>query len=210
VEPFVITIKFIRTNIAKTMIPITKLPPTTKSPKLVMILLTASGPFCPLLKIILVVAIFSDSLKSVRMSIRVGKVVKSVGFGTYKDISKIKTAKAIETVSKTSSMLDGRGTMMMAKIAITNITTLKSLCPRRKFRLVPICCLIVSFFAKKIPMPTLLKYQPMLIRLKIYQFYIEVYLKMAIENIMMLYLMDKILPMVNSQRQQELFLQLMT
>jgi hypothetical protein len=110
----------------KTMIPITKFPPTTKSPKLVMILLTASGPFCPLLKIILVVAIFSDSLKSVKISMRVGKVVKSVGFGTYKDIRSIKTASAIETVSKTSSTLEGRGTMIIAKIAITKITTLKS------------------------------------------------------------------------------------
>ena len=82
------------------------------------------------------------------MSISVGNVVKSVGFGTYKDISKISTARAIETVSKTSSIADGRGTMMIAKIAITNITTLKSFCPRRKLRVVPICCLNVSFFAK--------------------------------------------------------------
>jgi len=132
----------------KTIIPITKLPPTTKSPKLVIILLTPSGPSFPWLRIILVVAIFKESLNRVKISMRVGKVVKSVGFGTYKDISKIKTAKAIEIVNSTSKRLEGRGTMIMAKIAITNTTTLKSLCPIRKFSAVPICCLVVNFFAK--------------------------------------------------------------
>ena len=62
--------------------PITKLPPTTNSPKLAIISLTALGPSWPLLKIILVVAIFNESLKSVTIKIRVGKVLKSVGFGT--------------------------------------------------------------------------------------------------------------------------------
>ena len=78
----------------------------------------------------------------------VGKVVKSVGFGTYKEISKIKTAKAIEMVSKISKRAEGKGTIIMAKIAITKTTTLKSFCPKRKLRAVPTCCLAVSFFAK--------------------------------------------------------------
>ena len=108
------------------MIPITKFPPTTKSPKLVIIVLTFSGPSWPLLKIILVVAIFKESLNKVKIKISVGKVVKSVGFGTYKEISSIKTASAIDVVSKTSSRVDGKGTMIIAKIAMTNITTLKS------------------------------------------------------------------------------------
>ena len=79
---------------------------------------------------------------------RVGNVVKSVGFGTYSDISKIKTAKAIDIVSKTSNIVDGSGTIMIANIAITNRTTLKSFCPRRKFNDRPICCLNVGFLAK--------------------------------------------------------------
>ena len=108
------------------MIPMTKFPPTTKSPKEVIILLTFSSPWCPWLKIILVVAIFNESRKRVMIRIKVGKVVRSVGFGTYKEISKIKTAIAIDTVKSTSSIEEGRGTMIMAKIAITNITTLKS------------------------------------------------------------------------------------
>ena len=76
-----------------------------------------------------------------------GKVVKSVGFGTYKDISSIKTAKAIETVSRISSNSDGRGTIIIAKIAITKITTLKYFCPNKKFKDMPICCFRVNFFA---------------------------------------------------------------
>jgi hypothetical protein len=56
----------------------------------------------------------------------VGKVVKSVGFGTYKEIRRIKTAIAIEIVRSTSNIGAGRGTMIMARIAITKTTTLKS------------------------------------------------------------------------------------
>ena len=91
-----------------------------------MISLTASGPSCPLLSIILVVAMFSDSLKRVTISIKVGNVVKSVGFGTYKDIIKIKTETAKEIVKKRSKTLLGSGTMMIASIIKTKTTTVKS------------------------------------------------------------------------------------
>jgi len=57
------------------------------------------------------------------------------------------TANAIDTVSKTSSIAEGSGTIIIAKIAITKITTLKSFFPSKKFKVVPICCLVVSFFA---------------------------------------------------------------
>jgi len=73
-----------------------------------------------------VVATFKESLNRVKIRIIVGKVVKSVGFGTYRDISRIKTANAIETVSKISKKAEGRGTIIIAKIDITNRTTLKS------------------------------------------------------------------------------------
>lgn len=59
---------------------------------------------------------------------------------------RIKTAIAIDTVKKRSKTDDGRGTIIMAKIAITNITTLRSFCPSRKFKLVPTCCFSVNFF----------------------------------------------------------------
>ena len=78
---------------------------------------------------------------------RVGKVVRSVGRGMYNEISKIRTAIAIDTVSSTSKTADGKGTIIIAKIAITKMTTLKSFCPRRKLRLIPTCCLSVLFFA---------------------------------------------------------------
>ena len=93
---------------------------------------------------------FKESLKSVKIRINVGKVVKSVGFGTYKEISKIRTAKAIDVVNKTSSIAEGRGTMIIARIPITKMTTPKSLCPRRKFRALPTCCLSCFFFAKNL------------------------------------------------------------
>ena len=64
------------------MVPMTKLPPTTKFPKLEMISLTASGPLWPSLNIIRVVAMFSERRKSVMMRMSVGNVLRSVGFGT--------------------------------------------------------------------------------------------------------------------------------
>jgi hypothetical protein len=80
-----------------------------------------------LLKIILVVAIFSESLKSVIIKIRVGNVVKSVGLGIYKDIRIIKTESEREMVRKKSSTELGSGTMIIAKIDIISATTVKSL-----------------------------------------------------------------------------------
>ncbi len=53
----------------------------------------------------------------------VGKVVKSVGFGIYKDKSKIKTATAKEIVRKKSKSPLGSGTIIISSIANTNNTT---------------------------------------------------------------------------------------
>jgi hypothetical protein len=60
------------------------------------------------------------------MSKSVGKVVKSVGRGMYSEISKISTDKDMTIAKKKSSIPLGRGTMIIAKIAITNTTTLRS------------------------------------------------------------------------------------
>ena len=56
-----------------------------------------------------------------------GKVVKSVGFGIYNEIINIKTETAREIVKNKSKIALGRGTMMIASIIKTKITTVKSL-----------------------------------------------------------------------------------
>lgn len=89
--------------------------------------LTASGPKCPLLSIIRVVAIFKDSLKRVMINTKVGKVLRSVGLGTYMDMSIISTEIAIETESKKSRTKDGKGTIITASIAMITPTILKLL-----------------------------------------------------------------------------------
>ncbi len=78
----------------------------------------------------------------------VGKVVRSVGFGIYKDMSRIKTAIAIEIVKNISNKADGSGTIIIASIPITKNTTPISLFASKKFSERPACCLSVSFFAK--------------------------------------------------------------
>lgn len=103
------------------------MPPTTNSPKLDIISLTASGPKCPLLKIIRVVAIFKDSLKSVMISTKVGKVLRSVGRGMYIEIKIISTEMDIEIARKKSRTADGNGTIITTKIVIITPTMLSPL-----------------------------------------------------------------------------------
>jgi hypothetical protein len=70
--------------------------------------------------------------------------------------------------------------MIMAKIAITKRTTLKSLCPIKKLSPVPTCCLAVNFlFAKLFVFHSihLLRYQQGSIQLRRYRFCLEVYVK---------------------------------
>ena len=78
----------------------------------------------------------------------VGNVVKSVGFGIYKEIRRIKTAIAIEMVSIRSRIPLGSGTIMIAMIATTKKTTLKSRWPSKKLRDLLICFLKGTCFAK--------------------------------------------------------------
>lgn len=59
--------------------------------------------------------------------ISVGKVVKSVGLGIYKEIRIISTEIEIDTVKKKSKIPLGSGTIMIASIAIIKATTVKSL-----------------------------------------------------------------------------------
>ena len=92
------------------------------------------------------------------------------------------TATAIEMVKSTSKIEDGRGTMIMARIAITKRTTLRSRCPSKKLRPVPICCLVVNFlFAKLFFYHSihLLKYQQEKVLLKKSLFCLAIYAKMA-------------------------------
>jgi hypothetical protein len=108
------------------IIPITILPPTTKSPKAEIISLTSAGPLCPSLKIDLVVAIFKDNLNKANIKISVGKVDKSDGFTIYKDISKINKDNVNDIIKKKSKNIFGKGTMIMAKIDTKSATITKS------------------------------------------------------------------------------------
>jgi hypothetical protein len=56
-------------------------------------------------------------------------VVRSVGFGIYKEISKINTDTANEIVKKKSKIPLGRGIIIIKRIANTKNTTPKSLTP---------------------------------------------------------------------------------
>lgn len=76
-----------------------------------------------------------------------GNVVRSVGFKIYKEIKSIKTDKEMEIVSIKSKIPLGKGTIMMATIAITKNTTLKSRWPRIRLRLLLNCCLKGICFA---------------------------------------------------------------
>ena len=64
----------------------------------------------------------------------VGKVLKSVGFGIYKDKSKIKTETDKDIVRKKSKNPFGSGTIMIKRIAKTNPTTPKSVSSLRYLR----------------------------------------------------------------------------
>ncbi|BCX79137.1 hypothetical protein LBC_05990 [Campylobacter sp. 19-13652] len=95
-----------------------------------------------------VVAIFKDSLKSVIISTKVGKVLRSVGRGTYMEMSIISTEIAIETESKKSSTKDGKGTMITASMAIMTPTILRLLNLSIGAMYGATRVSIVSFFAK--------------------------------------------------------------
>ena len=73
------------------------------------------------------VAILRDNLKRVTINIKVGKVVKSVGRGIYKEIKIIKIESAIEMVSIKSKMAPGSGTIIIPRTDITKNTTPRSL-----------------------------------------------------------------------------------
>jgi len=60
------------------------------------------------------------------MSMRVGNVVKSVGFGIYKDMRMIKTDMDRDIVRKRSRTELGRGTIIIANMAIIKKTIVKS------------------------------------------------------------------------------------
>lgn len=86
-----------------------------------------------MLRIILVVAILRDNLKSVTININVGKVVKSTGLGIYNDKSKIKTETERESVKKKSNIELGKGTIIIRSIEKTKTTTPKSVISLKNF-----------------------------------------------------------------------------
>ncbi|OCS26250.1 hypothetical protein CFVB10_05175 [Campylobacter fetus subsp. venerealis cfvB10] len=72
-------------------------------------------------------AIFKDRRNSVIISIKVGNVLRSVGFGIYIEINIINTEIDSESAKKKSSTGLGSGTMIIAKIAIITKTTVRLL-----------------------------------------------------------------------------------
>lgn len=82
------------------------------------------------------------------INIKVGNVVKSVGFGMYSDIRIIKTEIDRDIVRKKSSAELGKGTIIIASIAIIKITIVKSLDFEMGFNIKPnVAKMLLLFFA---------------------------------------------------------------
>ena len=133
-EPFVMTIKFTRTRIEKTIIPITKLPPMTKLPKASMTWPAASGPVCPSDSISRVDAKLSASRNIVAISRTVGKELKSSGLEINRQVIRITTEKVIEI-----ARLKSRSQLGIGRISTIRIQTTPS---ARPISLRPTTCTI--------------------------------------------------------------------
>jgi len=70
---------------------------------------------------------FKERRKRVIIKISVGKVVRSVGFGIYKDMRIISTDIERDIARKKSSTPLGSGMMIIAKIEIISATIVRSL-----------------------------------------------------------------------------------
>ena len=102
-EPLVMTTKFTIIRMAKTMMPMTKLPPITKPPKASMTWPAASVPSWPWVRIRRVEARLSARRSIVASSRTVGKALKSSGFSMNSAVIRISTEKVIENARQMSS-----------------------------------------------------------------------------------------------------------
>ncbi len=118
-EPLVITTKFTITRIAKTIIPIMKLPCITKLPKASITFPAAAVPSCPSDRMSRVEARLSASRIIVAMSRMVGKDENSSGRWMKRAVMSTRTEKVIEIASEKSSMKAGIGRIRTTMIVRT-------------------------------------------------------------------------------------------
>ena len=116
-EPLVITTKFTITRIAKTMMPMTKLPCIIRLPNASMTWPAASVPLWPSPRIRREEAILSARRSIVAMTRMVGKALNSSGLRMNSTVMRIRTEKVNERPSEASSRKVGSGTSRTARIA---------------------------------------------------------------------------------------------
>ncbi len=104
-EPLVMTTKFTITRIAKTMMPMTKLPPITKLPKASMTWPAAAVPSWPCDRISRVEARLSDSRSMVEISSTVGNAENSSGAWMNSAVIRIRIDSVIEIARNRSSTI---------------------------------------------------------------------------------------------------------
>ena len=109
VEPLVMTTKFTKTRMAKTITPMTKLPAIISLPNAWIICPAGSPPSCPWLRIRRVEARLRPSRNRVVTSSTVGKAVNSSGFLISSDVIRISTAEVSDRASKRSIRIAGTG-----------------------------------------------------------------------------------------------------
>ena len=104
----------------KTISPMTKLPPITKSPKASMTWPAAAVPSWPCARIRRVEATLSASRSMVAISSTVGKAENSSGVSMNSAVIRISTDRMIETASSRSSRTGGSGTISTTRMPITD------------------------------------------------------------------------------------------
>ena len=118
-EPLVMTMKFTITRMAKTMMPMTKLPAMTNWPNASMTWPAALVPAWPFDRMRRVEARLRASRSMVAISSTVGKIVNSSGAEMNSDTIRIRTDRMIEAARKRSSRNAGSGTIRIVRIVKT-------------------------------------------------------------------------------------------
>ena len=113
-EPLVTTMKLTMSRMAKTIIPTITSPPIRKPPKAATTWPAASGPSCPWLRMVRVVATFSARRSSVVSSSSCGKAVKSSGVRRNSATISTSTARVMDSARPASSSRVGSGTTSTA------------------------------------------------------------------------------------------------
>jgi hypothetical protein len=143
----VITTKFTMIRIAKTITPITKLPPITKCPKASMTWPAAAVPSCPRARMSRVEARLSASLSIVAMRSTVGKDENSSGSSMNSEVIRISTERMIESANSRSRRSGGNGKTSTTRMPMTPIASSRS----ERFARAPMSSMVGS--AKPTPAP---------------------------------------------------------